>query len=308
MPASRCRQVPAAVADKVLFNADRSCCICRTKGKPVQIHHIDKNRSDNKPDNLAVVCLDCHSEITGTSGLGRSYTPGLVRKYKRAWEKQVQDSRGIHKPRIRYKKELITQIDLIVCEILACRPNNPRIEELVDLLYQLHLWRGSREIDKKILDGLWHLAIQSGISSPRVASLVAEKLWQMCWHFVGPEYVPIGKHRLAHVLESVDALETLAMFNCGFGHGRKAVDTIVESAENFFEIGLWYSEKRIVNAAIRVYKEALEACHSNKDRKIEFTYGRRVLRRSVRTLQKLLEEEQAGWSYQRRRLQQLLTL
>src|SRR5438093_233630 len=115
--------------------------------------HIDENPSHNDPENLAVLCLDCHSLVSGPRGLGKSYKPGEVRRYKRTWEKQVQESRRVHRPQIPYKKELISQIDIIICEILAFDSYTPRIDQLLDILYHLHLWRGSREIDEKILEG-----------------------------------------------------------------------------------------------------------------------------------------------------------
>src|SRR2546422_6233881 len=43
--------------------------------------------------NLAVVCLDCHSRVTGARGLGQSYRPGEVRKYKRTWERRLEARR-----------------------------------------------------------------------------------------------------------------------------------------------------------------------------------------------------------------------
>jgi hypothetical protein len=229
-----------------------------------------------------------------------------VRKFKRAWEKQVQDSRGVRKAQIRYKKELISHIDIIVCEILACPPDNPRVEELLNVLYELHLWRGGQEIDRKIVEGLHHLALMSGLDSPRLATIVAEKLWQLCWHFVGPHEVHMDKRDEEQVLNCIDALATLAEFNCEFGHGRKAICSITEYGENFFEIGLWYSRRRVVNAIIQAYKKAIQGC--SEDGNIEFPYGRRVLRKSARALLRLLTEERISWSYQRRKLQEILAL
>jgi len=303
----RRQEVPAAIADSILFKNDHTCCICRDTSRRVIIHHIDENRGNNNPNNLAIVCLDCHDRIHGRGRLSRSYRPGEVRRYKRAWEQQVQESRGAHRPQIRYKKELISQIDMIVCEILACKPNNPRIEELFNILYELHVWRGGTEIDKKIIEGFGHLAIMGSFGSPRITKLVAEKIWEMCWHFVGPEYISsMSKRDVAQAIDCIGVLETLAEFNCEFGHSKKAMNSITESAENFFEIGLWYSKKRIANAVIHIYKEAVKRCYSEGE--LEFSYGRRMLRRSIRELQRMLDEENLNWFHQRRRIQEVLTL
>ncbi len=306
MASKRRPKVPVSIEAEVLFKSNHICCICRTKGKDVQIHHIDGNKSNNNPANLAVLCLDCHSQVTGRRGLGRSYTPSEIRKYKRSWEQYVQDTRKVHKPQIRYRKELISQIDLIICEILGCRTNNPRSEELLDLLYELHIWRGNQEIDKKIIEGLHHLALMSGLGSPKLASLVADKLWEMCWHFVGPDELPMKKQGLQQILDCISALSLLAKFNCEFGHGRKALDSIMYNAENFLEMGLWYGKKRIVNAILGSYDFALKACYYKG--KLEFKYGPPALRRSIRRLKKLLADEQPTWIYQRNKVNSLLKI
>lgn len=82
--------VPPALATKILFANRRRCCICREPRRPVHIHHIDGNPSNNKWDNLAVLCLEEHSDVTGSQGLGRNYTSGEVYLYKQGWEAQCR--------------------------------------------------------------------------------------------------------------------------------------------------------------------------------------------------------------------------
>lgn len=298
--------IPSSVADEVLFQADHTCCICRTRGKDVQVHHVDGNRDNNKASNLAVVCLDCHSKITGRRGLGQSYSTGEVRKYKRSWDKIVLDARRVHKPQIRYKKELVSQIDFIICDVLARKQDSPRVGELLNILFELHLWRGGPEIDAKIVEGLHHLALMSGLSYPRIASLIAEKLWEMCFHFVGPEDVDMDKKDQKYVLDCIDALRTLAEFNCEFGHGRKATESIAENSENFFEIALWYNRRNIANAILGSYEKAIKVCY--EEGKLKFAFGRIVLRKSLRKIRRLLDEERSEWTHQRGKIQALLRL
>jgi len=150
------------------------------------------------------------------------------------------------------------------------------------------------------------LALMSGLSSPRIAGMVAEKIWEMCCHFVGPEHVPMKHDGEKFVLNCIKALETLVEFNCEFGHGRKATDIIAEHAENFFEIGLWYARKRIVNTVLRAYEKAIDACYS--EGKIEFNYGWTALRRSARRMRKMIEEEQSTWLRQSKRIDNLLKI
>ena len=78
-------KVPDAIAVAVLAANKHTCCICEER-KHVQLHHIDGDESNNDPANLAVVCLDDHSRVTGDEGLGRRFSPAEVRVYKKRWE------------------------------------------------------------------------------------------------------------------------------------------------------------------------------------------------------------------------------
>jgi len=46
-------------------NYESRCVACGydRSDKVLQVHHIDKNRNNNKPSNLAIVCPTCHREI-----------------------------------------------------------------------------------------------------------------------------------------------------------------------------------------------------------------------------------------------------
>lgn len=48
---------------KILLNSGKKyqCCTCRlTNARVLVAHHIDHNRYNNSPDNLAWLCLNCH--------------------------------------------------------------------------------------------------------------------------------------------------------------------------------------------------------------------------------------------------------
>ena len=300
------RRIAASLEAGVLFQSDHTCCICRQRGKDVQIHHIDENSSNNSADNLAVVCLDCHSLVSGGRGLGKTYKRGEVRHYKRAWEKHVQNVRGIHKPRINYKKELVSQIDLIVCEILASRSDLRRVKGLLRVLYELHLWRGGPEINKKIVEGMSHLALMSGLDSGPLAALVAEKLWELCWHFVGPKDVSMNRNDANEVLGCVRALNALSYFTCANSHDKKNIQPILFSCERLFQIGLWYSNKRISNEVTKGYEQAIRGCYTDK-KHLEFGFGRQAIRTSIRRLRKSILEIKPRWSAEMTRLEKLLS-
>jgi hypothetical protein len=134
--------------------------------------------------------------------------------------------------------------------------------------------------------------------------MVAEKLWEMCFHYVGPDRVPIDAKGMARVVECIDALETLASFNCEFGHGRSAARVIPEQLESFFEMGLWYSRRRIVDAVIAACQKGLAACF--EDGRLKFPVGQRHIKESAKRMLSLLRKKKPGWQTQRRRLERIL--
>ncbi len=84
------KTLPKDLAQKVEFASDRTCCICRIPGRPIQIAHIDDNPANNDFDNLAVLCLECHDEAHRKGGLGRNLTSGVVKLYNQSWRELVR--------------------------------------------------------------------------------------------------------------------------------------------------------------------------------------------------------------------------
>jgi hypothetical protein len=86
--------IPEEVSDQLLFATDYTCCICRRPDRPLQIHHIDEDPSNNDISNLAVLCLDCHHKTQVHGGFGKRYTPGVVCKYREDWLRTVGTKRA----------------------------------------------------------------------------------------------------------------------------------------------------------------------------------------------------------------------
>jgi hypothetical protein len=93
MPRKQRVPIPDHIAAKALFEADRTCCVCRMK-KPVQIHHIDDDPSNNAYENLAVLCMDCHRDTQIQGGFDRKLDAGQVKLYRRDWLEQVRRYRA----------------------------------------------------------------------------------------------------------------------------------------------------------------------------------------------------------------------
>lgn len=84
------KQIPKSIKIDVMFLTDSTCCVCRVRGKPVQIHHIDKNSSNNTFENLAVLCQECHNDAHIQGGFGQKLDAHLVTKYRDEWLKDVK--------------------------------------------------------------------------------------------------------------------------------------------------------------------------------------------------------------------------
>lgn len=80
------------VAD-IMFASDATCCVCRERGKGVQIHHIDEDPNSNVFTNLAVLCFECHNQTQLSGGFGRKLNGDLVVKYRDEWLARVVQRR-----------------------------------------------------------------------------------------------------------------------------------------------------------------------------------------------------------------------
>ncbi|MDI4649586.1 HNH endonuclease signature motif containing protein [Cohnella hashimotonis] len=86
-------EIPSDISAKVMFLSDRTCCVCRFGRKPVQIHHIDEDPANNSPENLAVLCLDCHNDTMIKGGFGRKLNADQVILYRNDWLQTIEKRR-----------------------------------------------------------------------------------------------------------------------------------------------------------------------------------------------------------------------
>jgi len=82
-------KIPIRIEETVLFDSNRTCCLCRASNA-VQVHHIDGNPDNNIINNLAVLCINCHDQVTKKGGITKNTSPGLVRRYQDEWYKIVR--------------------------------------------------------------------------------------------------------------------------------------------------------------------------------------------------------------------------
>jgi hypothetical protein len=85
--------VPVDLAADVMFASDSTCCVCRERGKAIQLHHIDEDPNSNVSQNLALLCLECHNDTQLRGGFGRKLTAPLVIRYRNEWLDRVEARR-----------------------------------------------------------------------------------------------------------------------------------------------------------------------------------------------------------------------
>ena len=85
--------VPEDVVTVLMFESDRTCCVCHERGRPIQIHHIDENPSNNDPFNLAILCFICHDETQITGGFSRKLDAAQVSYFRNDWHQRVKARR-----------------------------------------------------------------------------------------------------------------------------------------------------------------------------------------------------------------------
>ena len=86
--------IPDSIAARVLFEHDRTCCVCRKRSKPVQLHHLDEDPSHHSHDNLAVLCFDCHRDTQLRGGFDRKLDADQIVLYRADWLELVRQQRA----------------------------------------------------------------------------------------------------------------------------------------------------------------------------------------------------------------------
>jgi 5-methylcytosine-specific restriction endonuclease McrA len=56
------KRVLQSIERKLLIMCRGECPVCHKYTEHLEIHHINQNRNDNRPENLIALCPDCHSK------------------------------------------------------------------------------------------------------------------------------------------------------------------------------------------------------------------------------------------------------
>jgi hypothetical protein len=156
------KPIPNETAARVLFLADRTCCVCRGKGKPVQIHHIDENPANNDLRNLAVLCFDCHRETQIRGGFDRKLDADQVILYRDDWNRIVARRRATEEVAMRHEPD-----DRINIEQITSIAEIYRVDGEFELLAIHYNAIGNFELRDKYID----IALSQSLSDDSVVFL-----------------------------------------------------------------------------------------------------------------------------------------
>lgn len=87
--------IPSNLVADVLFSSDYTCCVCRERGKTVQIHHIDENPNNNVFGNLSALCFECHSDTQIKSAFKQKLKASVVLEFRDEWLNKLELRRNI---------------------------------------------------------------------------------------------------------------------------------------------------------------------------------------------------------------------
>ncbi len=83
--------IPESTLNKLLYETNATCCICKNSENGIVIHHIKEWHISKSHDieNLIVLCPNCHSKVHAKSTLLHNFTDDEVRNFKKTWIEEV---------------------------------------------------------------------------------------------------------------------------------------------------------------------------------------------------------------------------
>lgn len=90
-------KIPRKIEDTVRYKSKNFCCICGVDDLPstsiTELHHINGKHLDHREDNLAPLCSNHQTQAHTTAVRGKVLTGGMIKRYKKQWEKLVLKQR-----------------------------------------------------------------------------------------------------------------------------------------------------------------------------------------------------------------------
>jgi hypothetical protein len=274
----RRRPIQGTVADELMFRNRHTCCICHDSTKHVQIHHIDEDPSNNRIENLAVLCLDCHSRVTSDRGLGRRYTGEEIRKYKREWESlnvsALETQSALDEVEAGVLRGSMSQL---MVPAIALTEAERRVEAL-EQIEPYYIYLGMR---KEALEAITTILYGSVWGDALVTAECAERIHHLFWALPGPEHIAIDDDDIVDLKKAIHQLDWIAEHATEYMRSSEVMRSLCTSILYLYDVAVAYSKSELGLALLGVVENALSACALET----EF-HG--VWRRGIREIQQVL--------------------
>lgn len=90
--------IPSDVYYNIMYESNRTCCICKNDTRPIIIHHITPwvDARSHNPENLVVLCVLHHAEAhrglqSGKGLIEKKLPPEEIRNHKEKWLEEVKE-------------------------------------------------------------------------------------------------------------------------------------------------------------------------------------------------------------------------
>lgn len=93
------KSLPSSIEREVLTQSARRCCICFSLYQKIdvikgQIAHLDHDNTNNKLDNLAFLCLNCHDDYDSKTSQSKGLTQQEVKRYRQLLYQEITNLRN----------------------------------------------------------------------------------------------------------------------------------------------------------------------------------------------------------------------
>jgi hypothetical protein len=147
-------KIPKKIEDDVMYKS-RGNCYCGKRGD--EIHHIDKDPSNNDFDNLVLLCHDHHDEASVTNGLKKRLSPSQIKKRRDELYKQNEEKSRMELKHYSTTLKKVTDENLyrasldaaITLEIIKIRQEynlEPDWEKRSEILWKLRIYNEHSDI------------------------------------------------------------------------------------------------------------------------------------------------------------------
>jgi hypothetical protein len=273
--------VQGTVADELMFRNRHTCCICHDSAKHVQIHHIDENPSNNRIENLAVLCLDCHSRVSSDQGLGRRFTAEELRRYKREWESlnvsALETESALGKVEAGVLRGGISQL---MVQAITLSDTARRIEAL-EQIEAYYVYLGMRE---EALEAISTILYGSVWRDAAVTAECAERIHHLFWALPGPQHMAIKEEDLADLKTAIGRLDWIGEHATEYMRNVQVMRSLCTSILYLYDVVVAYSESDLGLALVEVVDGALSACTAQTEFEGVWKEGALEIQQTLRTL------------------------